>query len=163
MKIIRYILDKVFLFVTGALEKVRILPMLIFMCCLSFSVKIGNSIYGLYILFSSDSVMAYEDGAVKTAKPETLQDKINFPRLSPVEVKKDGQKEAKKLEDKKIDLMDLTPEDLKGLHDMAQEQERQQERSDTVQNKEELLKLHEQRLDEKLGEIRSAKKPLKGN
>ncbi len=157
MKVLGYILDKIFTFATSALEKVRILPMLIFMCCLSFSVKIGNSIYGLYILFSSDSVMAYEDGATKTVKPETLQDKINFPRLAPVDTPKD-----KKIEDTKIDLMDLTPEALKGLHDMAQEQERQQERSDTVQNKEELLKLHEQRLDEKLGEIRSAKKAIEG-
>jgi flagellar motility protein MotE (MotC chaperone) len=158
MSFLRITFSILFKYTINAIEKMRVLPMVIFMCGLSFSFKIGHSLKSIYFIVSTNEAFAFEDDSKKRKENKGSEDDIKLPRLETSA--KEIEKITKEKKNAKIDLMDLTPEAIKGLHDMANEQNRQEERAESVQNKEELLKLHEQRLDEKLGELKKTKKEI---
>ncbi len=158
MKIIRRILSKVFTRSVHLLEKIRILRVLIFMCCISFSFKISHSLSIIYVSLSNNPVFAFEDDAAKKKEKKLLEDQIELPRLETS--KEELKKFTQSAKENKIDMMNLTPEAINGLHDIVSEQNQQKERAESIGNREELLKLHEERLSGTLEKMKEAQKQI---
>lgn len=166
---IKYISNRSFLFVLYILERIRVLPVLIFMCFLSFSFKVTHSAHDIYLSFSRNSVIATEDIVkkdkdVEHKKSDLIETQGKLPRLvtDVQEIAKITNKQKETNDKKEIDMLSLTPEAIKNLHDMTTEYEVQKERTDHVDNLKELLRLQEQRLDEKLSEIKKAEVGITG-